>query len=630
MLSYYRLFNLICVFLTLLIACPGFASNSDAYKYWKSGNYQAALKIIRPAAKNGDAWSQTTLGIMYVKGQGVEKNDKEAVKWFTKASGQDDLLAYHYLARIYEKGGDGVSQDYRESAKWYLKIAEQRHFSEHKNVKIFAQQKAGFFYADGTGVKQDYKQAVKWLTGASEQGDLKAQARLGMLYKDGLGVSPNPAAAQKWLQLSAAGMNSKTRAILPGILAELDVDGYLYARARWLEKFPAFMKPFGIVLGKRFPVELDYDPEATFDKGVYPAIGTYVGVIPTNPVDEKLGTTAKESQYTVYTTNGSDIVYKVMADLQFDSEDSCRHNLDGYFNTRPGAGTEVRVVSNWGRVDNYDSNFYEAALFIADFGDVTPPINPQHPLKLDSADKLSGVRLILSCRDRTGQIIFAHFPSVEKSFAENIESVPWWAAFYTRQKSVQNQPVYFDPFGITLGRPLVNVLKQDDGGDDTRFNFFYTTPPRPHKLFSEYSVLSSRLTESVISVRASGRFKNREHCYRVLDGTATGFMKKFGSRNDAKNTWDRVGPASSQWFTFSFQLIPNGLKIKFDESTSIYSLDNGQLTIDSAKAEFMVNVQLSCIYTDNSYWSGRVEYTHPLTEAVASAEQQALNLLVDF
>ena len=54
---------------------------------------------------------------MYVYGQGLKWDDKEAYKWFTKAAKQDNDGAQNNLGLTYENGR-GVKQDYKKAVKW--------------------------------------------------------------------------------------------------------------------------------------------------------------------------------------------------------------------------------------------------------------------------------------------------------------------------------------------------------------------------------------------------------------------------------------------------------------------------------------------------------------------------------
>ena len=49
---------------------------------------QKPIGEVRAKAEGGDAESQVELGLRYAKGEGVAKNQVEAVKWYRKAAEQ--------------------------------------------------------------------------------------------------------------------------------------------------------------------------------------------------------------------------------------------------------------------------------------------------------------------------------------------------------------------------------------------------------------------------------------------------------------------------------------------------------------------------------------------------------------
>ena len=69
------------------------------------------MKWYRKAAEQGYANAQCSLGVCYASGQGVEQDDKEAVKLYRKAAEQGNASAQSNLAFCYYKG-DGVGQDF--------------------------------------------------------------------------------------------------------------------------------------------------------------------------------------------------------------------------------------------------------------------------------------------------------------------------------------------------------------------------------------------------------------------------------------------------------------------------------------------------------------------------------------
>ena len=145
-------------------------------------------------AKNGDPNSQTNLGYCYQNGQGVQKDEAEAVKWYRKAADQGLALAQTNLGYCYQNG-QGVQKDDTEAVKWYSKAADQGAAKAQKNL--------GFCYAIGKGVQKDEAEAVKWYRKAAEQGDAWAQTNLGYCYQNGQGVQKDDIEAVKWYSKAA-------------------------------------------------------------------------------------------------------------------------------------------------------------------------------------------------------------------------------------------------------------------------------------------------------------------------------------------------------------------------------------------------------------------------------------------
>jgi len=164
--------------LTLLSGC----SDSPAEKKRKFEEYRAQ-------AENGQPWAQDKLGYCYAAGEGVDKNDDEALKWFRKAShvtaGQVSAEALKFFRKAAE-GGNADAQyemgfacddtlgsvfDRTESRMWFRKSAEQGHPESQCYVGIEYVSHSG----GGWGHEPDDVEAAKWLRKAAEQGNPKAQ-----------------------------------------------------------------------------------------------------------------------------------------------------------------------------------------------------------------------------------------------------------------------------------------------------------------------------------------------------------------------------------------------------------------------------------------------------------------------
>ena len=153
-----------------------------------------ATDTLREMADKGDAKAQWKLGMAYLEGKVVARDEVEAVKWWRKAADQGYAMA---LINLISMGADspkgGVTQEEVAERKKAL-----RKFAEHGDPK--AQYLLGF-------ITEDRVEAVKWFRKAADQGDEEAALALWGAYQDGGGVLKNPAEGIKWLR-KAAELNS--------------------------------------------------------------------------------------------------------------------------------------------------------------------------------------------------------------------------------------------------------------------------------------------------------------------------------------------------------------------------------------------------------------------------------------
>jgi len=153
-----------------------------------------AVRWYRLAAEQGHAEAQNSMGYRHGKGEGVLKDDVEAVRWYRKAAEQGNAQAQSSLGYRYHKG-EGVAQDDVEAVRWYLKAAVQG--------DAWAQNSLGVRYHKGEGVAQDDVEAVRWYRLAADQGDAEAQNSLGVRYHEGKGVPKDDVEAVRWYRKAA-------------------------------------------------------------------------------------------------------------------------------------------------------------------------------------------------------------------------------------------------------------------------------------------------------------------------------------------------------------------------------------------------------------------------------------------
>lgn len=82
------------------------------------------IQKLQKEAQQGNADAQVELGYAYYNGEGVTKDDKQAVIWFRKAAEKGNMLGQANLGYCYQEG-IGVAENLEQAAAWYQKAANQ-------------------------------------------------------------------------------------------------------------------------------------------------------------------------------------------------------------------------------------------------------------------------------------------------------------------------------------------------------------------------------------------------------------------------------------------------------------------------------------------------------------------------
>jgi TPR repeat protein len=190
-----------------------------------------AISLFQKSAAKGDVYALLGLEVAYRNGQGVNRDEKEAQRYFDNAmpaleklAQQGDHLAQYWMGQVnrkdhakafgwYEKSalqgnvqaqwdvgsfyqlGFGVPKNDVKAFEWYEKSALQGY--------VFSQFSLGNCYLKGRGVPKNDAKALEWFEKAALQGDASAQSELGDFYKEGWGVPKNYAKALEWYKKAA-------------------------------------------------------------------------------------------------------------------------------------------------------------------------------------------------------------------------------------------------------------------------------------------------------------------------------------------------------------------------------------------------------------------------------------------
>lgn len=137
--------------LSLLIAVAvGFSASAadlpadgpQAARLHRNGNTAAAMAIWVPLAKAGDVNAAYNIAVIHDHGDGVAKNQAEALKWYRIAAEKGDRVSQSRLGTMY-LNGEGTARDEKEGWRW---INEHRvahaHHDHHPQMMAWREQAA--------------------------------------------------------------------------------------------------------------------------------------------------------------------------------------------------------------------------------------------------------------------------------------------------------------------------------------------------------------------------------------------------------------------------------------------------------------------------------------------------------
>jgi TPR repeat protein len=158
-------------------------------------NAVKSFELAERCAFIGDSSAQHEVANMYSKGSNVEKNQKQAMKWYKKSADQGNSESYYNLAFGYLLG-KGVLVDYKKSMHWLIKSTGTTLYKNRDNDtssvnKVFRPEHnnridsaIGSLYYFGAGVLQDNRKAIKWHTKAANRGYVISQLKLVDIYTE--------------------------------------------------------------------------------------------------------------------------------------------------------------------------------------------------------------------------------------------------------------------------------------------------------------------------------------------------------------------------------------------------------------------------------------------------------------
>lgn len=197
----------------------------------ENGDMSAALKHLQLACQLGHGPAYFNLALCYQMGYGVEKDPKQAARYYCMAVEVGHVQSTFNLALMTMNGEGGVAKDKKRALELMNKAAMQG--------LAQAQTYLGVYYTEDEDNQQDYEQAASYFQAAADQNDAEGQYFLGICYENGWGVeSSDVQAAQMYAAAAQSGHDGALYNLaafhehgLGGLKQDMDLAMYLYRQS---------------------------------------------------------------------------------------------------------------------------------------------------------------------------------------------------------------------------------------------------------------------------------------------------------------------------------------------------------------------------------------------------------------
>lgn len=108
---------IIVLLILAAFALPGSRAESP------NGPTPGEIALLKEQASKGDTLAAYTIGKLFQKGKGVERNYAESMKWYLVAARKGYAKAEYRIGKLYEKGL-GVTRDKVKAMEWYKKACD--------------------------------------------------------------------------------------------------------------------------------------------------------------------------------------------------------------------------------------------------------------------------------------------------------------------------------------------------------------------------------------------------------------------------------------------------------------------------------------------------------------------------
>jgi TPR repeat protein len=167
----------------------------EAKQQHQAGDHAAEFALLRQAVEAGSAEAMTSLGLAFLRGEGVPVQRDSARKYLRAAADKGDLRGMTELANGYVRREWGSRNLDGEAAHWYQKAADQGYPE--------AMRQLGNLYRQGRGVEANGAAALDLYERAAGKGLVDALVEAGKMYREGKAVAPDRRQALCWYEAAA-------------------------------------------------------------------------------------------------------------------------------------------------------------------------------------------------------------------------------------------------------------------------------------------------------------------------------------------------------------------------------------------------------------------------------------------
>ena len=149
--------------------------HQEALKAYREKDFEKAMNLWMEEVKQKNDQAMTNIGLMYLKGEGVDKDFIQARKWFEKASEYGNDSANYNLALMYQTKL-GVDEDQDAAVDYFRRAVVKNH--QGANFRL------GLLLLKDRSDSERVKEGFECMLNAAKSGHPMALAQMGGVDKE--------------------------------------------------------------------------------------------------------------------------------------------------------------------------------------------------------------------------------------------------------------------------------------------------------------------------------------------------------------------------------------------------------------------------------------------------------------